>query len=95
MSFPRPHCPSCGSPVPLRLAIRSTDVLLFPEAGAHCRSCHAPLRPTRPSIAAGTGVFLAILAAGVLAVSRFSREFPARLLEFCPAYLVGLFSADI
>jgi len=67
------------------LALKSTDVLLFPEEGAEeCPACHAKLVPTKQSVATGV-IAVAIVAAACIVVFRM-----VMLSGFVPGFLAGL-----
>jgi hypothetical protein len=90
------YCPNCEAKIPLRLALKSTDGLLFPSEVAKCPTCNAQLIPTGKSVAAGVAVFLGFAALVYLPIhfarfSRFGTGFPAGLLAGIAISFGGLF----
>lgn len=80
-----PRCPSCQSKIPTRLALKTTDCLLFPDQGPdQCPACHAKLIPTRSSVARG------ILSFPLLAAASYALIHYARLIGFRAGFVAGI-----
>jgi hypothetical protein len=80
-------CPTCKAPIPAKLALKSTDVLLFPDEGAEqCPACHARLVPTTKSVVACVLAFLALGAVCFVAIRI------GRVGSFAPGFIAGLLS---
>ncbi|MDP9171941.1 MAG: hypothetical protein M3N54_15090 [Acidobacteriota bacterium] len=55
-------CPSCNAAIPLKLAVKSVDVLLFPGEGAErCPSCKTPLVPEKNSVVSAGFIWPALM----------------------------------
>ena len=81
-------CPACNARVPLKLVLKTTDVLLFPDEGAkQCPACDTKLVPTIKSVVACALALLALAAPLVLWIYRASGS-----LGFGPGFLAGLAS---
>ena len=80
-----PVCPKCGAGVPLKLAIQSTDALMFPaEPRKRCPQCQAALVPTTASVLTGIALFIILAAIAVLALQLGLRG------GFVPGFLGGM-----
>jgi len=80
-----PVCPICNTRIPFKLAVKSVDVLVFPEQDAQpCPACHARLVPTGQSVLVCVLLFMALAGAGLVLIRS------ARFSGFGPGLAAGL-----